>query len=121
MLRVRAQPFLNALQMEGVATGTPHDGAVVAWIPPLWWAPVEVVTTDAADVVPGVPRPVRYGVPVLDGHLESHVARALQRLVRYHGAVYDALNVLLCYRHQPAALLWSWMWSGKEYLTDSVK
>lgn len=82
------QPPLNALQVKGVATGAPHDWAVVTGCLAVGGAPIIAVTkalwgwcmqhrrycqpdsADTADVVACVPCPSCYGVPVLNVDLE---------------------------------------------------
>lgn len=50
LLRAGGQPLLDALQVEGVCAGAPHDRAVVAGILAVWGAPVE---WSPADTTPG--------------------------------------------------------------------
>lgn len=77
VLRLGPEPFCDALQVEGVATGAPHDWAVVPRVLALWGAAIKRVPADAAHVVACVPRPHAYCMPLLNADLERHAVRWL--------------------------------------------
>jgi hypothetical protein len=60
-------------------TRAPHNWTVITRIPSVRRATIERVPTDATNVVPCVPCPLGYHVPLLDGNLECHASAAQMR------------------------------------------
>jgi hypothetical protein len=60
-------------------TRAPHHWTVITRIPSVRRATIERVPTDATNVVPCVPCPLGYHVPLLDGNFECHASAAQMR------------------------------------------
>lgn len=72
LFRLRSEPFVDALQVEGMAALSPHHGAVVPW--KLGFGRTRVVgcAANPAHVVSCVPGPAPHGPPLPDLHVEAH-------------------------------------------------
>ena len=71
LLLLGSEPLGDALQMEGVGADSPDHRAVVAWELAVRGTAIERHSADATDIIPCIPGPQGYCVPVVDLDLEG--------------------------------------------------
>ena len=69
------KPFADTLEMKGVRAPSPYHRTILARKLDSRSRPFKGKLTDSADIIVGVPTPVRYAMEALNAHLEARAAR----------------------------------------------